>query len=167
VGESATAALVTGQEVKGVIRYLAPVADEATRTFTVELEVPNPDGRLPAGVTAEMRIQGGEVLAYRVAPSLLTLDAGGELGIKTVDARNQVQFHRVKLARSEANGVWVTGLPESANIIVVGQGYVSAGQAVQAVEAETATALAASGAPRGSAGGTPAPGAGKAAGTRQ
>ncbi len=142
VGGKATAALVTGQNVTGRIRYLAPVAEESTRTFTVELEIPNPDGTLPAGVTAEMRIPGGEVLAYRMAPSLLTLDASGALGIKTVDARNQVALHRVQIAHSEANGVWVTGLPETANIIVVGQGYVSPGQVVDALEAQPETALA-------------------------
>lgn len=143
VGEQATAALVTGQEVKGRIRYLAPVADEATRTFTVELEIPNPDGDLPAGVTAEMRIPGGEVLAYRLAPSLLTLDANGTLGVKTVDAQNRVEFHAISIAHSEANGVWVTGLPDSTAIIVVGQGYVSAGQTVQPIEAApTETSLA-------------------------
>lgn len=147
VGDNATALLVTGQEARGRIRYLAPVADEATRTFTVELEIPNPDGRLPAGVTAEMRIPGGQVMAYRVAPSLLTLDTGGDLGIKTVDAGNHVVFHKVGIAHSEANGVWVTGLPDSANIIVVGQGYVSAGQPVVAVAAQPETALAAGRAP--------------------
>jgi multidrug efflux system membrane fusion protein len=83
------------------------------------------------------------VLAFRIAPSLLTLDASGELGIKTVNAQHEVEFHRVALARSEANGVWVTGLPDTANIIVVGQGYVSAGQPVEAVEARPDTALAA------------------------
>lgn len=143
VGGAATAVLVTGQEARGRIRYLAPVAEESTRTFTVELEVPNPGGRLPAGVTAEMRIPGGEVLAYRVAPSLLTLDASGDLGIKTVDAAGQVAFHKVDIAHSEANGIWVTGLPGTASIIVVGQGYVSAGQPVLAVEAQPETALAA------------------------
>jgi len=143
VGSAATAALVTGQNVNGRIRYLAPVAEASTRTFTVELEIPNPGGKLPAGVTAELRISGGEVLAYRLAPSLLTLDTDGELGVKTVDANSQVEFHRVQIARSEANGVWVTGLPERASIIVVGQGYVSAGQPVQALEAPAETALAA------------------------
>jgi len=143
VGGTATAVLVTGQEARGRIRYLAPVADESTRTFTVELEIPNPGGSLPAGVTAEMRIPGGDVLAYRVAPSLLTLDANGDLGIKTVDAGSQVRFHKVEIAYSEANGVWVTGLPDTASIIVVGQGYVSAGQPVVPVEAATETALAA------------------------
>jgi len=143
VGNEATAVLVTGQEARGRIRYLAPVADESTRTFTVELELPNPQGTLPAGVTAEMRIPGGEVLAYRVAPSLLTLDTNGDLGIKSVSDGNQVVFHKVQIAHSEANAVWVTGLPGTANIIVVGQGYVSPGQAVVAVPAQQETALAA------------------------
>ncbi|MCL4780036.1 MAG: efflux RND transporter periplasmic adaptor subunit [Gammaproteobacteria bacterium] len=136
IGTLATAHLVTGEVVSGKIRYIAPVADEATRTFTVELELPNPAGKLPAGVTTEMRIPAGVVLAYQVSPSLLTLDAEGELGIKTVDADGKVIFHRVSIAQSGTNGVWITGLPDQANIIVVGQGYVSAGQSVKAVPAK-------------------------------
>ena len=134
----ATAHLVTGEVVSGKIRYIAPVADEATRTFTVELELANPAGKLPAGVTTEMRIPAGVVLAYQVSPSLLTLDAEGELGIKTVDADGKVIFHRISIAQSGTSGIWVTGLPDQANIIVVGQGYVSAGQAVKAVPAKAA-----------------------------
>jgi multidrug efflux system membrane fusion protein len=138
IGTVATAHLVTGEVVSGKIRYIAPVADEATRTFTVELELPNPAGKLPAGVTTEMRIPAGVVLAYLVSPSILTLDAEGELGLKTVDAQGKVAFTRISIAQSGSNGVWVTGLPEQANIIVVGQGYVSAGQAVKAVPARAA-----------------------------
>lgn len=147
LGSTATALLVTGQEVQGRIRYLAPVAEANTRTFAVELEIPNPGGKLPAGVTAEMRIPGGNVLAYRVAPSLLTLDTNGELGVKIVNASNRVAFYRVKLARSEANGVWVTGLPDSANIIVVGQGYVLNDQLVESVPVQAERAVASSSAP--------------------
>lgn len=141
-GDRATALLVTGEEVEGRIRYLSPVAEESTRTFTVELEIPNPEGRLPAGVTAEMRLRAGEIHAHRVSPSLLVLDAEGRLGISTVDAAGLVAFHPVEIARSETDGVWVTGLPEQATIITVGQGYVSAGQRVTPVEALPDTALA-------------------------
>ena len=144
IGAFATARLVTGQEVAGTIRYIAPVADESTRTFTVELQLPNPGGKLPAGVTTEMRIPAGKVLAYQISPSILTLDAEGKLGVKTVDDGGTVAFHPITIARSGANGIWVTGLPEQANIIVVGQGYVSAGQAVKAVPAQTTDSLAAS-----------------------
>jgi len=143
VGDDATAILVTGQEVSGKIRYIAPVADLATRTFAVELEVPNPDGSLPAGVTSEIRIAGGTVMAHRISPSLLNLDTEGEIGIKVVDDEDKVIFYPVEIARSQTNGIWVSGLPETARIITVGQGYVLPGQRVIPVYAEPGTALAA------------------------
>jgi multidrug efflux system membrane fusion protein len=143
VNNQATAKLVTGQSVKGRLRYLAPVADASTRTFTVELEIPNGDGALPAGVTAEMQIPAGEMLAHKVSPALLSLAADGQVGVKTVDALNRVVFTPVEIARSEPDGVWITGLPTTASIITVGQGYVSAGQAVKPIFAEPDRALAA------------------------
>ena len=39
--------------------------------------------------------------------------------------------------------MWVTGLPETADVITVGQGYVTAGQTVEAIFADSETALAA------------------------
>jgi multidrug efflux system membrane fusion protein len=143
VGTTASALLVTGQQVTGRIRYVAPVADEATRTFTVEMEIPNPDGALPAGVTAEMRIPGGEMLAQQVSPSLLTLDSDGKIGLKTIDPYNRVVFHEVTIARTDPDGVWVAGLPETADIITIGQGYVSVGDEVDAVYTDPDTTVAA------------------------
>ena len=54
-----------------------------------------------------------------------------------------VRKYRVIPVRSEPDGVWVTGLPELASIITVGQGYVSPGQRVEAVAVREDTALAA------------------------
>jgi len=143
VGDDAQAILVTGQEVTGKIRYVSPVADLSTRTFAVELEVPNPDGTLPAGVTAEIRITGGTVIAHKISPSLLNLETDGSIGVKTLDARDQVVFYPVEIARSQTDGIWVSGLPETARIITVGQGYVLAGQIVDPSNATTTTAIAA------------------------
>lgn len=143
VNNPALARLVTGEQVNGRIRYLAPVADQSTRTFTVELEVPNADGKLPAGVTAEMQIPAGEMLAHKVSPAILSLAADGRLGVSILDTQNRVVFKPVEIARSEPDGVWVTGLPASASIITVGQGYVSPGQQVEPVFAPRETALAA------------------------
>jgi len=142
-GMLAEAKLVTGQTVQGRIRYVAPVADQATRTFTVEVEIPNPDGSLPAGVTAELQIPGGEMLAHKVSPSLLSLDAAGTIGVKTINDFNQVEFYPVEIARSETDGIWISGLPETARIIVLGQGYVNIGLEVEGVPADAETALAA------------------------
>lgn len=143
VGDGATAMLVTGQEVAGSIRFISPVADVATRTFAVELEVPNPGGNLPAGVTAEIQIDGGAVMAHKISPSLLNLETDGTIGVKTLDSQNRVVFHPVVIARSQTDGIWVTGLPDTARIIIVGQGYVLSGQTVAPTEIPTTTAVAA------------------------
>jgi multidrug efflux system membrane fusion protein len=142
VNGSGRGVLATGQEVEGRIRYIAPVADPSTRTFNVELEVENPDGRLPAGVTAEMKLPGGTILAQKISPALLTLDADGNIGVKIVDEYDRVEFFEIELARSDPDGVWVSGLPDAARVIVVGQGYVAADQVVEPVAVQTDTALA-------------------------
>jgi len=142
-GESASAKLATGDVVNGIIRYVAPVADEATRTFVVELEVDNADGKYRAGMTAELMIPAETIFAHKISPSLLTLDDEGNLGIKTVNELGQVEFHRADVAMSSSDGVWIAGLPHSASIITVGQGFVNAGAMVNSVtEVEVDTAVA-------------------------
>ncbi len=144
VDDEAEARLATGETVRGRIRYVAPVADDATRTFEVELEVDNAAGKLRAGGTAELRIPAEAVFAHRVSPSLLTLDDAGNVGIKIINESGEVEFVVADVALSTNNGVWLAGLPETATIITVGQGYVTNGAMVDAVpesDAETAVAI--------------------------
>ena len=143
-GGLGSAKLATGETVTGTIRYIAPVADEATRTFNVELVVDNADGALRGGMTAELSIPAETIYAHKISPSLLTLDDEGNLGVKTVDDSGKVEFHPADIARSSSEGVWIAGLPFSATIITVGQGFVSEGSVVQAIpedEIDTAVAI--------------------------
>ena len=144
VGESAEARLATGEQVRGTIRYVAPVADEATRTFAVELEIDNQSGQLRAGGTAELFIPAETVYAHRVSPSLLTLDDAGNVGIKIINDDGEVKFIVADIALSTNSGVWLAGLPETATIITVGQGFVTSGAIVDAVpegDIETSVAI--------------------------
>ena len=142
-GQKAQAQLATGETVHGTIRYVAPVADEATRTFTVELEVDNSDGHLRAGGTAELQVPAEQVLAHRVSPSLLTLDDAGNIGVKIINEEGEVEFVVADVALSTNEGVWVAGLPDLATIITVGQGFVVPGTMVNAVpEGDVDTAVA-------------------------
>ena len=146
VGDRAEARLATGETVRGAIRYVAPVADEATRTFLVELEVDNEGGALRAGGTAELRIPAETVLAHRISPSLLTLDDAGNVGVKIVNEFGQAEFIVADIALSSNDGVWLAGLPETATIITVGQGYVASGAFVNAIpESDVETAVAVKG----------------------
>ena len=142
-GAAARAKLATGQIVEGTIRYVAPVADEATRTFTVELEIDNAAGNYRGGMTAELIIPAETMFAHRISPSLLTLDDEGNLGIKIVNDLGEVEFHRADIAMSSSDGVWIAGLPHTTSIITVGQGFVNAGAVVNSVtEVEVDTAVA-------------------------
>lgn len=143
VDDQAEAHLATGETVRGRIRYVAPVADESTRTFAVELEVGNEEGMLRAGGTAELRIPAETVLAHRLSPALLTLDDAGNVGVKIIGDDGAVEFIQADIALTNSDGVWVAGLPPSATIITVGQGFVPAGAVVNAVpESEVDTAVA-------------------------
>lgn len=109
----------------------------------VELEIDNRDGALRIGGTAELRIPAEKVLAHRVSPSLLTLDDAGNIGIKLVNEEGETEFVVADIALSTSDGVWLVGLPETATIITVGQGYVVNGTAVVAVpESDVETAVA-------------------------
>ena len=142
-GNTGSARLATGQIVEGTIRYVAPVADESTRTFRVELEVDNAAGAYRGGMTAELMIPAETVFAHRISPSLLTLDDEGNLGVKTVNELGQVEFHLADIAMSSSEGVWIAGLPHNAVIITVGQGFVNEGAMVNSVsEVEIDTAVA-------------------------
>ena len=144
VGESAEARLATGEQVRGTIRYVAPVADEATRTFAVELEIDNQAGQLRAGGTAELFIPAETVYAHRVSPSLLTLDDAGNVGIKIINSDGAVEFVVADIALATSSGVWLAGLPETATIITVGQGFVTSGAVVDTVpegDIETSVAI--------------------------
>ena len=143
-GGPGSAKLATGETVSGSIRYIAPVANEATRTFDVELEIDNADGTLRAGMTAELIIPAETIYAQKVSPSLLTLDNEGNLGIKIVNDSGIVEFHSADIEMSSSEGVWIAGLPYSATIITVGQGFVNEGSIVNAIpedEIDTAVAI--------------------------
>jgi multidrug efflux system membrane fusion protein len=142
-GQAAEARLATGETVRGTVRYVAPVADEATRTFLVELQVDNSDGKLRAGGTAELRLPAERIYAHRISPSLLTLDDAGNIGIKIINDKGVVEFVVADIALSSSDGMWVAGLPEMATIITVGQGFVTVGSTVNAVaEDDIDTAVA-------------------------
>ncbi len=133
LGDQGLARLITGQIADGKIRYIASEADEATRTFRVELELANPDRALVAGVTTEISIPVRSVTAFRISPALLSLSNSDELGIKGVDGDDVVRFYPVRIVRATADDLWITGLPKGVRVITVGQGFVRAGEQVKAV----------------------------------
>lgn len=143
VGQTADVSFITGATGKGEVRFVSTSADAETRTFMAEIEVPNLDGAIPAGISAQLRIPTGELTAHFVSPAILSLDTNGTLGIKTVNDQDDVEFHKVNIVRAQTDGIWISGLPKEARIITIGQGFVNDGQLVSAQPEEDSERLAA------------------------
>src|SRR3546814_6876879 len=116
VGAPGKARLIGGLTVEGRIRHISSVDDEATRTFRVELEVPNPDRRIANGMTAEIPLPHTQAQAHSVSPSVLKLSANGEIGVKAVGDDNRVAFNAVTIVDAESEGKWIHGLPAAVNL---------------------------------------------------
>ncbi|MGB3620250.1 MAG: efflux RND transporter periplasmic adaptor subunit [Ketobacter sp.] len=123
-----------GQKRPGTLKFISPLANEQTRTFRVEISVDNPGYEIPAGISAEVKIPTSRVSGHFVSPAILALDEQGRMGIKTVDDTSSVIFNPVSIIQATKDGIWVEGLPDSARIITVGQGFVEAGAKVDVAE---------------------------------
>ncbi|WP_210877323.1 efflux RND transporter periplasmic adaptor subunit [Roseovarius autotrophicus] len=132
-GARATARTISGHEVTGEVSFVGRSADPATRTFRVDIRVPNPDLTLRDGETAEIGIKAEGRMAHLVPQSALTLDDAGTLGVRLVDEDKTARFAAVTLLRDTPSGIWLTDLPERADIIVIGQEYVRDGVPVEPV----------------------------------
>ncbi|MFQ5562833.1 MAG: efflux RND transporter periplasmic adaptor subunit [Parvularculaceae bacterium] len=137
VGDRGAARLATGEVLQGEVRFVAKSADPLTRTFDAELEVPNEDGALRDGVTAEFTVYAARRQAHRVPRSALTLDDEGVVGVRLLDGGDTVRFANVTLLGEGREGVWVGGLEGDVRLITRGQDFVSPGQKVAVTERKT------------------------------
>lgn len=117
----------TGLQTSGAVRYVASTANPQTRTFRVEIEIPNPDASIAAGLTASVRLKLGEVPAVLTTPATLVLHDDGRVGLRYVDNSDLVQFAEVRVVDDAPDGVWVTGIPEGVNLLAAGQDYLKEG----------------------------------------
>ncbi|WP_410219159.1 efflux RND transporter periplasmic adaptor subunit, partial [Paracoccus sp. (in: a-proteobacteria)] len=124
-----------GRQAEGRVRFVSPVATAQTRTFRVELEVPNPGGEIPAGLSAEIALPMAEQRAHRISPALIRLDDAGRIGLFTVGPDGEtLHFQPVDIVQAKAEAVWVSGLPDQAQIVTISQGALSDGQRARITE---------------------------------
>lgn len=131
VGSTAKVRLVNGTEMDGTVRLVAREASAQTRTFPVEIALPNPRMALPSGMTAEVSLFAASVPAVVVPRSIITLSEDGALGLRVVGPDNVAQFAAVQIIDDTPEGLVVTGVPEGVRIITAGQDLVRNGDTVE------------------------------------
>lgn len=137
LGAFGGARLASGEEVRGQVTFISRAADSTTRTFRVELEVPNTDLKIRDGQTAEIIIAAEGKNAHLLPQSALTLNDEGALGVRVVTKDSAADFVPVSVLRDTVDGIWIAGLPQKADVIIIGQEYVIAGVPVEASYQET------------------------------
>lgn len=135
IGEAAEVRLVTDQTVRGRVRYVSKSASATTRTYRVEVEMPNADRSIPDGITAEVIVSLKPIPATKVARSALTISSAGDIGVRIVDGEDKVQFVPVRIIEDQQDTMWLSGIAEGARIILRGQDFVREGQKVATVDA--------------------------------
>ncbi|PCJ15736.1 MAG: hypothetical protein COB04_12820 [Gammaproteobacteria bacterium] len=139
LGSRATAQLSNGKSWHGRISYIASSSDPFTKTFNFELKIISSEYDSLSGLSATIKIPQPIILAHYISPALLQINRDGKLGLKVVNADKRVEFKPIKLVKSTEQGMWVSGLEITSQIISRGQGYVVEGervdtQLIQAIE---------------------------------
>ena len=132
-GQTVSIQLVTGEVIKSRLSFVSKSATPSTRSFRVEAEVENPNGLIRDGITATMQINTNKILATKISPSIMLLSDAGSLGVRVVNDDDIVEFIPIKIIEDTQDGIWITGIQNSSNLIVRGQGYVENGQKVHSI----------------------------------
>ena len=124
VNTTAGARLISGDTVSGTVSFISRSADPTTRTFLVETTVPNENYEIREGSTADIYISLSGAKGHLLPQSSLTLNSSGVLGVR-IALNDKAKFIPINIIRDAEEGVWVTGLPNSVDVIIVGQEYVT------------------------------------------
>ena len=124
VNTTAGARLISGDTVSGTVSFISRSADPTTRTFLVETTVPNDNYEIREGSTADIYISLSGAKGHLLPQSSLTLNSSGVLGVR-IALNDKAKFIPINIIRDSEEGVWVTGLPDTVDVIIVGQEYVT------------------------------------------
>ena len=141
-GSKAFMTLVDGTKMEGLVRFVAREASAATRTFPVEIALPNPGALIPAGMTTQVELLAPAVSTVTVPRSVITLSEKGEVGLRVVGSDNLARFVTVDIIDDTEAGMVVAGVPPGVRIIVAGQDLVRDGDLVDVTEVAAVPATA-------------------------
>jgi RND family efflux transporter MFP subunit len=135
VGQRAAVELpaLAGQAFAGRVTLVGIAADPSTRTYAVEVSVPNHDRRLRVGMVAEARVEvQHETRAILVPASAVVHDADDVTLMYVLDpTAHRARARRVEVGGTRDNAIEVThGLAAGELVIVAGQQRVRDGSRV-------------------------------------
>jgi RND family efflux transporter MFP subunit len=130
--------LATGTQVSAPISRRAPRADPKTRTIHVEVDVPDPARRYPAGSTAVVHVEVGEAIPATAVPIYAATQDEGKAKLFVVD--HDVAHTKTLPVTGEVGGAVYfapAALPAGSLVVTEGRALLTDGDKVVArVEAD-------------------------------
>jgi RND family efflux transporter MFP subunit len=122
-----------------VVREISPVADQATRTYTVKVALKNPPPQLRFGMSIGGRLKGNAALAIALPLSAL-FEKNGSPAVWVVDQQSSSLILRpITIARYEANSAIVdSGLATEDIVVTAGVNTLTVGQKVRLADSTVA-----------------------------
>ena len=124
--------------VEGVVREISPVADPATRTYTVKVTLKNSPQQLRFGMSIAGRLKGQTALAVAL-PLSAVFEKNGAPAVWVLDPQSSsLTLRPIAVARYEANSVVIAGgLTKGDVVVTAGVNSLTVGQKVRLAEAAT------------------------------
>tara|TARA_B100001248_G_C27390350_1_gene462025 strand:- start:1987 stop:2811 length:825 start_codon:yes stop_codon:yes gene_type:complete len=130
VGQNVLIELITGELINGKLSFVSKSASPQTKTFRVESEINNPNGAVKDGITATITIKTDPILSHKISPSILDLDDSGNIGVKILTSEGVVKFVPIVVVEDLEDGLWISGISNTVDLIVKGHGFVEDGQEI-------------------------------------
>ncbi|SDM92071.1 RND family efflux transporter, MFP subunit [Paenibacillus sp. yr247] len=103
------------------VTYLSDVINGQSKAYDLELEVPNPDGKLRPGSKAQVELTKDDEQVVPVVPSLSIVHEAGDSFVYIVNGET-VQKRKVELGRlNETNQEVISGVKEGEMLVISGQ----------------------------------------------
>ena len=110
-----------GETFHGKIARVAPVLDPATRTATMEVEIPNGDNKLKPGMYARINLTVEDRKNALVVPKNAVIDFESKRGVWSPNAENRAKFVPVTLGIEGGDNIEIlSGLNEGDKFVTTG-----------------------------------------------
>ena len=142
VGDSADVHVqATGEHFTGKVVRFTDALDPSTRTMQVEIDVPNPNYHLQAGMYADVRLSANSRENTLTIPIEAVRHEGNKTTVLALDPNDRVQSRDVEVGVQGSNRVEVlSGLNEGEQVLVGNLGSYQVGEKVRPKQAAFAVA---------------------------
>lgn len=109
-----------GEQFSGVVSRVAPIFDAATRTASMEIEVPNPGYRLKPGMFARVKLTADRRPDALTVPRNAVVDSENRRGVFLIDGQN-AKFQPVRTGLQDNERIEILeGLTEGTRVVTTG-----------------------------------------------